>query len=51
VKADVVLRHYFAAHAKQIESWFNIITPKGQRLKKLQNELKILNGKDWTKIL
>jgi hypothetical protein len=51
VKADVVLRHYFAAHAKQIESWFNIITPKGQSLKKLQNELKTLNGKDWTKIL
>ena len=51
VKADVVLRHYFAAHAKQIESWFNIITPKGRNLKKLRQELKILNGKEWAKIL
>jgi hypothetical protein len=51
VKADVVLRHYFAAHAKKIESWFNTITPNGQSLKKLQEELKTLNGKDWTKML
>ena len=51
VKADVVLRHYFAAHAKKIESWFNIITPKGRNLKKLQEELKTLNAKDWMKIL
>ena len=51
VKADVVLRDYFAAHAKKIESWFNVITPKAQGLKKLQEELKTLNGKDWTRIL
>ena len=51
VKADVVLRHYFAVHAKKIESWFNIITPNGQSLKKLQEELKTLNGKDWKRIL
>lgn len=50
VKADFVLRHYFAAHAAKIESWFNIITPKEQSLKKLQEELKTLNGKNWTKI-
>jgi len=51
MKADVVLRHYFASHAKKIECWFNIITPKGQGLKKLKEELKTLNGKDWRKIL
>jgi len=51
VKADMVLRHYFATHATTIESWFNVITPKGQGLKKLQEELKILNGKDWKKML
>ena len=51
IKADVVLRHYFAAHANEIESWFNIITPKGEGLKKLQEELRTLNGKDWTRIL
>ncbi|HEY3761696.1 MAG TPA: hypothetical protein VGN23_08110 [Verrucomicrobiae bacterium] len=51
VKADIVLRNYFAAHADKIESWFNIITPRGQNLKKLQKELKTLNKKDWTRIL
>lgn len=51
VKADMVLRHYFATHAKKIESWFNIITPNGQSLKKLQEELNTLNGKDWKTIL
>ena len=51
VKADVVLRGYFATHAASIESWFNVITPKDRSLKKLQEELSILNGKDWIKIL
>jgi len=51
VKADIVLRNYFAAHAESIESWFNVITPKDQSLKKLQKELKMLNGKEWIKIL
>jgi hypothetical protein len=51
VKADAVLRHYFASRAKKIESWFNIITPAGQSLKKLPEELKTLNGKDWSKML
>jgi hypothetical protein len=50
VKADVVLRHYFAKHANKIESWFNIITPTGRGLEKLQEELKMLNNKDWSKI-
>ncbi len=51
LKADVVLRRYFGAHAKEIESWFNIITPKGRSLKKLQEELRTLKGKDWKQIL
>jgi len=51
VKADVVLRHYFATHAKIIEAWFNVITPQGRSLKKLQEELRTLNGKNWTKML
>ncbi|HEY3852856.1 MAG TPA: hypothetical protein VGO67_00520 [Verrucomicrobiae bacterium] len=49
VKADVVLRRYFATHAEKVESWFNIITPKGQSLKKLREELKTLDAKDWKK--
>lgn len=51
VKADLVLRSYFAAHAQTIESWFNVINPAKQRLAKLQAELKILNEKDWARIL
>ncbi len=51
VKADAVLQKYFATHASKIESWFNIITPKGRGLKKLKEELKMLNGKNWTQIL
>jgi len=51
MKADVVLRHYFAAHARKIEGWFNIIAPRKQSLKKLKAELRMLNSKDWGKIL
>jgi hypothetical protein len=51
VKADVVLRNYFAAHAKEIESWFNIITPRNRSLTRLQQELKALNGKEWDRIV
>ena len=51
VKADAVLRGYFAAHMDSIESWFNVITPKDRSLRRLRNELKKLNGKEWTKIL
>lgn len=51
VKADIVLRRYFATHAGKIDTWFNVITPKGRDLKKLREELKTLNGKDWKAIL
>ena len=51
VKADLVLQQYFAVHAKKIESWFNVITPVGQSLIKLREELKTLNGKDWNRVL
>jgi len=51
VKADVVLRGYFAKHESKIQSWFNIITPKGKGLKILEEELKILNDKNWNEIL
>jgi len=34
VKADLVLRNYFATHKKKIESWFNVISPKGRKPEK-----------------
>jgi hypothetical protein len=51
VKADLVLRAYFKAHGKEIESWFNVITPSRRPLKKLQQELQKLNAKNWANIL
>jgi hypothetical protein len=50
-RADAVLQNYFRQHAKRIEGWFNIITPRAGSLKKLRSELTVLNGKDWTGIL
>jgi hypothetical protein len=51
VNADLVLRSYFEEHAKKIESWFNIITPKKKPLSVLQDELRKLDCKNWAKIL
>jgi hypothetical protein len=51
VKADVVLRGYFAAHARDIEAWFNVIAPSRRPLKKLRQELQTLNAKNWATIL
>jgi hypothetical protein len=51
VKADVVLKHYFATHSEKIESWFNIIIPREQDLKKLREELNMLHHKNWIEIL
>jgi hypothetical protein len=51
VNADLVLRSYFEEHEKTIESWFNIITPKKKSLSVLQDELRTLHAKNWSKIL
>ena len=48
--ADQVLVQYFASHAKRIEGWFNIITPKTQHLKGLREELRVLSNKKWKEI-
>jgi hypothetical protein len=51
MKADLVLRNYFTAHKKKTESWFNVIAPPKRSLRTLQRELRILNSKDWSKIV
>lgn len=51
MKADLVLRNYFAAHKDKIDSWFNVIAPAKRSLKKLQAELRALHRKDWRRIL
>jgi hypothetical protein len=45
--ADIALTNYFTKNKLRIESWFNVITPKGRKLVDLKKELKILSGKNW----
>lgn len=49
--ADAVLHTYFREHAKRIEGWFNIITPRAGSLKILRHELTVLDAKNWAAIL
>jgi hypothetical protein len=51
MKADLVLRNYFAANSEKIESWFNVITPVRKGLKELRRELQTLGEKNWAEIL
>src|SRR5882724_10757969 len=50
VEADIVLKRYFEATERQIESWFNVISPARSSLGLLQKELLTLHKKDWKKI-
>jgi hypothetical protein len=45
--ADIALANYFTKNKPRIESWFNVITPKGRELIDLKKELKILTSKNW----
>lgn len=49
-KADQVLQAYFKDNEARIESWFNVIMPRGRSVRMLQSELSILRGKDWEKV-
>jgi hypothetical protein len=49
--ADAALQAYFKSNQKMIESWFNIITPKGKKLETLKYELSTLKNKNWQEIL
>jgi hypothetical protein len=48
--ADVALMNYFTKNKDKIESWFNIIAPKGKTISDLKDELIILSKKDWWKV-
>jgi hypothetical protein len=50
LKADEVLVRFFAENADRIEGWFNIITPRGQTLHGLREELSLLRAKNWEAI-
>ena len=49
-KADQALKRYFELHEKEVESWFNVIAPRGGTLNQLQADLVKLAAKDWTRI-
>ena len=47
VEADKALRCYFAIHKAEIETWFNIISPRDGTLETLRTDLRALAAKDW----
>jgi hypothetical protein len=49
-KADAALKRYFEFHEKEVESWFNVIAPRGGTLNQLQEDLAKLACKDWRRI-
>ncbi len=48
--ADKALRDYFIAHESQVETWFNVIAPRGANLKRLRSDLGRLAEKNWTEV-
>jgi hypothetical protein len=50
VAADEALQSYFAAHAAEVESWFNVIAPSDAELNALQADLRKLARKDWRRV-
>ncbi len=51
LEADEALQDYFNYNIKNIEQWFNIITPKNNSMNKLKNQLTQLSNKNWEMIL
>lgn len=47
ISADEALQGYFAAHEDEVESWFNVISPRGGSLETLRSDLGKLAAKDW----
>jgi hypothetical protein len=50
VDADLALKRYFKLHELEVESWFNVISPRGGTLRQLREDLVKLVGKDWKRI-
>lgn len=47
VDADIALKRYFDLHEPEVESWFNVIAPRGGTIRDLRQDLVKLAGKDW----
>lgn len=50
VDADEALRNYFTAHEAEVETWFNVISPRDGSLEILQADLRKLAAKDWQEV-
>jgi hypothetical protein len=50
VRADQALKRYFLCHESEVESWFNVIAPKGGTIDQLRADLLKLSSKDWNRI-
>ncbi len=50
VDADLALKRYFELHEPEVESWFNVIAPRGGTLRLLREDLLKLVAKDWKRI-
>jgi hypothetical protein len=48
---DEALRRYFQVHESDVETWYNVIAPKGRNLGDLRSDLRSLADKDWKGIL
>ena len=49
--ADRAIQNYFEERLSDIEGWFNVISPSGQSISELRDELDILSNKNWQEIL
>ncbi len=49
--ANNILLEYFDKNLAEIESWFEIISPKGKDMETLKSELQLLKDKNWIEIL
>lgn len=49
-KSDKALCEYFNTNIKKIESWFNVISPKGNNLLNLKDNLIKLSRKNWWEV-
>jgi hypothetical protein len=50
VDADLALKRYFKLHELEVESWFNVIAPRGGTLRNLRADLVKLVAKNWAEI-
>lgn len=49
--ADFALQEYFSSNLATIETWFNVISPAGQSVAEIKQELTLLSSKNWKEIL